>query len=438
MARTIFSSSASPVANPAGSMLGIFGSLAPVPSTGTEPQSIPKKARKLRRRPRIATYSPGMVGFGHIRRNASIAQALSESALRPAIVMIAEAWQAGSLPMPDGVDCITFPALRKDVSERKRPRFLRVSDQELHTLRANIILSAIETFDPDVLIVDHLPLGAACELVPTLERLRGRAHTKCVLGMRDVLQDEETVRRSWTEGDFTRAVNSYYDAVWIYCDPAVQDPVEKYEFPEDIRHKVRYAGYLDQQSRLPSSQSQNRALLETLPEGRMMLCAVGGGHDGGQLAECFVKVDLPPDAYGVLIEGPFMNESLRARLRKLAEKRRQMLVFDFLPDPIAFVERADRVVSMGGYNTVCELLSFDKDALIVPRVDPKPEQWIRAKRLCDLGFVDVLRPEELTPAALGKWLAREKKPRLSIRSSVDLDGLRRIPAMLDGLLAGQA
>jgi len=49
---------------------------------------------------RVATYSPGMVGYGHIRRNASISHALRSSALHPAIVMIAEAWQAGTLPMP--------------------------------------------------------------------------------------------------------------------------------------------------------------------------------------------------------------------------------------------------------------------------------------------------------------------------------------------------
>jgi len=57
-----------------------------------------------------------MVGFGHIRRNASIAQALRSSALEPAIVMIAEARQAGALPMPEGVDSVTLPALRKEAN----------------------------------------------------------------------------------------------------------------------------------------------------------------------------------------------------------------------------------------------------------------------------------------------------------------------------------
>ncbi len=32
---------------------------------------------------------------------------------------------------------------------------------------------------------------------------------------------------------------------------------------------------------------------------------------------------------------------------------------------------------MGGYNTYCEILSFDKPALIVPRLQPREEQLIR-------------------------------------------------------------
>ena len=42
--------------------------------------------------------------------------------------------------------------------------------------------------------------------------------------------------------------------------------------------------------------------------------------------------------------------------------------------------RAAGVVAMGGYNTFCEILSFDKPALIVPRTVPRLEQFIRASR----------------------------------------------------------
>src|SRR2546425_5126011 len=90
-------------------------------------------------------------------------------ALPPAIVMIAEAWQAGALPMPEGVDCVTLPALRREPDGAYNPRFLLdVIDQELISLRSRAIGSAMQVFEPDALIVGHLPLGVANELTGTL------------------------------------------------------------------------------------------------------------------------------------------------------------------------------------------------------------------------------------------------------------------------------
>src|SRR6266516_5092701 len=151
-----------------------------------------------KRKYRVAMYSPGMVAFGHIRRNASIAQALRRSHLEPTIVMIAEARQAGALPLPPGVDCLTLPALRKEANGWIKPRFLDVSDQDLIGLRSKVISRTLRAFDPDVLIVDHLPLGAAHELTRALTHLRKRVHTHCVLAIRDILQHADTVRHSWS------------------------------------------------------------------------------------------------------------------------------------------------------------------------------------------------------------------------------------------------
>ncbi len=411
----------------------LIGTIVPTPGSEVQAYSIGRRRRRLR----IATYSPGMVGFGHIRRNASIALALRSSPLKPSIIMMAEAWQAGALPMPEGVDCITFPALKKDRHEGKRPRFLELTNTSVVALRSNVISAAVEMYDPDVLLGDHLPLGAAGELIATLKRLRTRSRTRCVLGMRDILQDSETVRRTWADDETMRAISLYYDAIWIYGDPVVHDPVTAYDLPYEVRSKARYLGYLDQRPRLPLSESQISAVLSALPKGRLMLCMVGGGQDGGALAEAFASAELPADAVGVVLQGPFMKPSLRRKLRSIADARRRMVVLDYVPDPIALVDRADRVVAMGGYNTMCEVLSFEKHALIVPRVKPKPEQLIRAERFRELGLVDVLHPSKLSAGAIGAWLSRDLGPAPRARSKVDLAGLDRLPKMLSELIQMQ-
>src|SRR2546423_15066925 len=150
-------------------------SLKPVPGHLPDPAASASPPRV----PRIALYSQAMVGFGHIRRNASIAQALRRSTLQLDIMLIAEAWQAGALLMPPGVDCVTLPALRRDADGGYNPRFLLdVSDGELIALRTRVIRSAMEVFNPDLLVVDYMPLGVAGEFAPTLEFLKPRVHSR--------------------------------------------------------------------------------------------------------------------------------------------------------------------------------------------------------------------------------------------------------------------
>ena len=95
---------------------------------------------------RIALYSPGMVGIGHMRRNLLVAQALASPPLNAVILMIAEAREANVLAMPPGGDCLTLPALCKESDGECRPRYLDISLQTLVSLRAKAIAAALETF----------------------------------------------------------------------------------------------------------------------------------------------------------------------------------------------------------------------------------------------------------------------------------------------------
>jgi len=383
---------------------------------------------------RIVLYSHDTMGLGHMRRNLLIAQTLAAPPLRAIVLLITGAQQINSFTLPSGVDCFTLPALFKNAEGQYSPRHLDISLRELIALRGKMIRAALEAFKPDVFVADNVARGAVRELDPALEYLRGR--TRCVLGLRDVLDDPETVHRQWRRDDNENAIRDFYDAVWVYGDPVAYDLVHEYRLSEDVAEKVRYTGYLDQRFRIePSNGGDNTALKNLgLPANKLALCLCGGGQDGVQIAVAFAEADLPPDLAGLIVTGPFMPKTIQQYLHNLALRRPRLRVIEFFHEPTRLINLADRVVSMGGYNTTCEVLSFAKRALIVPRTKPRREQLIRAERLSKLGLLDFLHPDELTPEALSEWL-RQDLIRPPIHDRIDMNGLIRLPWLLQEVLS---
>jgi predicted glycosyltransferase len=389
------------------------------------------------RRPRIALYSPGMIGLGHIRRNVAITQALTETDPPPVILLIAESREASIFVIPKGVDCITLPALRKEIDGKLSSRYLDIEFADLVRIRSRLIQTAIEEFMPDIFIVDHLARGAHGELDAALQYLRDNTQTKCVLGMRDIIGDASKVREDCANDGTFEAIQKYYNSVWVYGDRRICDVVQEYGIPRRVAAKVRYVGYLDKSWRLQRAIEENHDLYSSLelPPGRLALCFVGGGQDGARLAHAFVLADLPSDMNGVIVAGPYMGEESFSELQRFVERKPRLRLLRFIAEPILLLNRADVVIAMGGYNTVCEILSFGKRALIVPRMNKAPEQAIRAERLNRLGLVGFLPCEKLDSQLLTDWLAQTDSSQLNAREWIDLNGLERIPPLMKELLA---
>jgi predicted glycosyltransferase len=361
-------------------------------------------------------------------------------AVRPAsILLLSGAREAGSFETPPGVDCLTLPRLNKDKEGRYKARQLGIALIDLVNLRATAIAAALDSFKPDVFIVDKVPRGALRELDPALKMLRARGCTRCVLGLREVLDDPIAVRKEWDDLANNETIREYYDAVWVYGDPRFYDPVAEYQMPSDVAAKTHYTGYFDQRRRLKfvSGPVEDPRKELGLPTGRLVLGMTGGGQDGAELAQAFVRADFPPSTNAVLITGPFMPAAVQSRLHRLVAGRSRFRVLDFVTEPDLLLRHADRVIAMGGYNTVSEVLSFEKQALLVPRVIPRREQLIRVQRLHELGLVDMLLPDDVTPAAISVWLAHESRARPCVRGRLDFNGLTRLPRLLDELLTGE-
>jgi predicted glycosyltransferase len=389
------------------------------------------------RRRRIALYSHDTMGLGHTRRNMLIANALANATMKADVLLVTGATESNAFAMPPAVDLLTLPALRKNEDGCYQSRRLDLSLRDLTALRGETIRAALLAFDPDVLIVDNVPRGAARELDPALAALRATGRTRIVLGLRDVLDEPSVIAEEWERAENFQALRDFYDAIWVYGDPRVYDTVKAYNFPCDIAVRVSYTGYLDARQRHGFSEAESDAAVAALdlPPGRLALGMVGGGQDGEAVASAFVRARFPDDMNAVLVTGPYMPEAIQRQLHEAAAGNPRLRVLDFLPEPTLLLSRADRVVGMGGYNTVAELMAFETPALIIPRVCPRREQWVRAEQLRALGLVDVLHPDHVSPSALSEWLAADLPATTSARSRVDLGGLDRLPHLVQQLLA---
>jgi len=406
----------------------------PYPSQGC--LAVPRNERQRR----MVLYSHDTMGIGHMRRNLLIAQTLASPPFRASVLLIAGASEASAFGFPSGVDCLTLPSLRKESNGHYQSRRLRMETKQLIQLRAKAIAAALDEFAPDVFVVDKVPRGALGELEPALQSLKRRGSTRCILGLRDVLDDPATVIREWAEEKNEDAVREFYDAVWVYGDANVYDPVREYQLTTDVAAKVKFLGYLDQRQRTGIADSEGAEVLKALsaPSDRLAMCTVGGGQDGAHLAETFAQAHFPPGMTGVILTGPFMPAEARRRLAAHSARNPNLRILKFVTDADLLLSRADRVVAMGGYNTVCEVLSFEKPALIVPRVKPRLEQLIRAERLKNLGVIDVLHPDQLTPDSLTSWLQGDRPSPRGVHKQINLNGLRNLVRSLEELFIAPA
>ena len=149
-----------------------------------------------------------------------------------------------------------------------------------------------------------------------------------------------------------------------------------------------------------------------------------------RLSETFIAQEiLALEGRGLdilIVNGPFMNNERRAGFEARAARLPNVVMTDFVPGMERLMASASGIVAMGGYNTFCEILSFDKPALIMPRTEPRLEQFIRTERAAELGLVAMIseqqgRDPQVMAAALRR-LPEQAPPSNAV-----------IPGLLDGM-----
>jgi len=376
------------------------------------------------RPPRVLVYSHDSFGLGHLRRCTTIAHSIVEEAGGPSVLILSGSPIIGSFDFRARVDFVRIPGVIKLRNGEYSSLSLDMGIDELLRMRASIIEHTAEVFDPDVFIVDKEPLGLRGEIDGTLRSLKQRG-TRLVLGLRDVMDDPQLLAREWRRKNPVPALEQLYDDILVYGLPQICEPLDGIELSDAVRQKITYTGYLQR-----SSVTAPAALSTVGGAGApYVLVTTGGGGDGEDLIDWVLRAyeadpGIPYRAQ--LVFGPFMQpvkrDQFRARVARL--ERVEAITFDAHVE--ARMAGAAGIVAMGGYNTFCEILSFDKPAVLVPRTRPRLEQYIRASRAEVLGLVRMLDPhrgdDASVMAAALRALATQDRPSQVV-----------VPGLLEGL-----
>jgi len=389
------------------------------------------------RRPngRVLMYSHDTMGLGHLRRCRAIAHALVEGDPTLSVLILSGSPIIGSFDFRTRVDFVRIPGVIKLRNGDYSALSLHMDIEETVALRGSIIRHTAEAFDPDLFIVDKEPLGLRGEVKETLELLNERG-IPLVLGLRDVMDEPAALAPEWERKKVLPAIRDLYDEIWVYGAEEICDPLDGLDLPASIAAKTRYTGYLRREAS-GNSVSHSAFPFEDEP---FLLATAGGGGDGEPVMDWVLRAyeydkELPYPV--LLVLGPFMPYEQQTEFMDRAAKLDRVHAITFDSRIEAMMSRCAAIVAMGGYNTFCEILSFDKRALIVPRTEPRLEQYIRAKKAEELGLLDTLVDDgDRSPRAMADALRRlpsRRRPSESQRQNL-LGGLDRVCELTADLL----
>lgn len=374
---------------------------------------------------RVLLYSHDTYGLGHLRRNLAIARRLLEARPGLRVLLMTGSSVAERFPLPRGLMVLRLPPVVKVGAGQYRPRDQRWDFDLARRARTAIMSDAARRFRPDVFLVDHAPQGMKGELLEVFATIRSTLPaTRIVLGLRDVLDEPATVRKNWSEQGVYETLETVFDRVLVYGSQDVFDVVGAYGIPPAVAAKLDYCGYV---CRPPA-----RPALDDQGGGRFVLGTAGGGGDGAEVLTSTLVASAAIGVPSLVVTGPLMGPNERLEIAQRAGAGRGADVVEFVPDLAASARRASAVVTMGGYNTLCEMVSTGAPTLVVPRVHPRREQAIRAELFSRLGAVSTVMPgpalAERLQAALEVALAAG--PRQG-PVPIDLGGLDRVDAALE-------
>ena len=384
----------------------------------------------------ILMYSHDTYGLGHIRRTMAIASHLAGPDVN--VLILTGSPIAGRFSFPEQVDFVRIPGMIKKTNDEYLPMSIKINPQQAVDIRTNIITATAQTFLPNLFIVDKEPLGLKKEVLPTLRWLRRcLPNTRTILGLRDIMDEADIVRSDWKKKGVYQILDELYSEIWIYGNQDLYDPISEYEMPGSVSRKMHFTGYIPRKIPGKEAVARIKRKYAIKSDEKLVLVTTGGGGDGHSVMHHFLTMleETPHQTpfKSILITGPFMPKPEREDILSRA-KRLGIRTWEFYQRMEEIMAAADLVITMGGYNTICEILSQGTISLVIPRETPRKEQLIRAKVLHGRKLLDYIPWNLMSAQTLRSSIMNlldHPEPYQEAINSFQLTGLKAMRERLD-------
>lgn len=353
---------------------------------------------------RVMAVCHAKIGIGQLQRTLAIAERSLSAVATARWLVVSGSPHLAFFDVPAGVDLVKLPSLSRGPDNRDGPRTLGVSLNETVAIRSSLLAATAASFRPDVVLVDHAPLGYQREMEPALRLVREKSPASTLIFiLRDIEEAPDHVRAEWQRGGHLEALRDLIDETWVLGDPRVQNVVDTWRLPQEVAERIRYLGYV---VRPPCGHGPP----EGAPGTKRVLVTVGSGTDGYWLLDQYLSIAPAELArYGVhstLVAGPDMPRHQAEQLRRRAEAFPNTRFLTTADCMSCEYRRADLVVCKGGYNTLTELLSIGRPMLVLPTGLVRSDEQMRAERFAELFGCSMLDPETITPRRLHEAVAK--------------------------------
>ncbi len=382
---------------------------------------------------RILIYSSDSSGLGYTSRAVWIASHIAEHIENTSMLLLTDLPIANRLKFPEHVDYIHLPGILSKNDETYVTRRLNIDLQHTMMLRHKITKSTIKTFKPRLIIIESDPAVLPREMKNTFGFVKKRfPETKIIWGMPDTVGEPEKIIRRWKEKDVYTILDQVCDEIWVHGAKSIFDFATEYQLPKTLANRVIYTGYIRAPYVTRHRIHKDKTKLRLKKP--FVLVTAGSGNNGFALIDNYLRfLEHSGEALpfrSVIVTGPMMKSQEKHILLDRAENLPNVIFHRYSKHILQYLKYAQLVVCHGGFNLLCEILTYRKNAIFVPNLSATNEYLYRSQLFKTLGLVELILPNKLSPDIIGEKVASafSKEFNSELFDSVDIsqDGLRNI------------